>query len=100
MPFVRRTPKLSSRLFVWGTWVFFAAILYLLFSVVLSLAGKEMPGVFSPSPDTMAVQATVPAPPPPGSVLSRPASILDQSVTRNDEGRQQVQRLLQESSGQ
>ncbi len=100
MPFVRRTPKLSSRLFVWGTWVFFAAILYLLFSVVLSLAGKEMPGVFSPSHDTMAVQATVPAPPPPGSVLSRPASILDQSVTRNDEGRQQVQRLLQESSGQ
>lgn len=96
MPFVRRTPKMSSRLFVWGSWVFLFAVLYLCASVLLSFAGKEWPGLF-PNQAPEIVVAAPPAEPPPGSVLARPASILDQSVTRQNEGRDQVRRLLQEA---
>lgn len=97
MPFVRRTPKLSSRLFIWGTWAFFACLLYLCLSVLLSMAGKEWPSLFSVDQEPASIQAIVPAEPPPGSVLARPTSILDQSVTKGDQlSRNQVHRLLSE----
>ncbi len=97
MPFVRRTPKLSSRLFIWGTWAFFACLIYLCLSLLLSLAGQEWPSLFSTPQDVVSIQTTVPAEPPPGSVFARPTSILDQSVTKGSQGdRNQVRQLMSE----